>query len=249
MATEKAHLGLSPYNSNTYSSSTPLATQISRDYDTTYNPTTQAWPVREYHFFKGNGLTSKARIQAPDGAEYRLVADIHKSKPSSIQIQGGKGHNTLSLGTVTFPPTHNNFDVRLPSMGPQTTQVKAKIGYPHPTAYEFMLPAIASPHPRKVVWKISASKSATYGYRLHDDFTNEVLASWNFVAGEKYQTALRWHVVPSSDWEEILVMLTFIGVLSRLKLKGKDHTGLPNSNMARWNGMWFMAIMGTAAMG
>ena len=77
---------------------------------------------------------------------------------------------------------------------------------------------------------------------------NRLIATWSLVSDQKYQAVLRWHVTPPSELEEAVVLLSFIGGLSRLKLKGKGEVNDMRSTMTRYNGFWFMAILGTAGV-
>lgn len=208
----------------------------------------------EYHFYKGNGLTSKARITCTDGREFCLDADVHQSKDSSIDLYAGNNIKGLRLGTITFPLTHNNFQMypligsTSPNGTPTMVQARARVGYPHPAAYNIKQPATATSQAREVSWtNTSRPNSKIASYKLSDDM-NRPIATWSMVSDEKYQAVLRWHVNPPSEFEEILVLMSFIGSLSRLKLKGKGDADDMRSKMARYNAFWFMAVLGTAGM-
>lgn len=199
----------------------------------------------EYRFYKGNGLSSKASLRSSSGAEYRLTADIHQSRPSTMQLFDSRVKKSLPLGVLEFSHTHNNFQVRigLPS-GEHLLQVRARVGHPHPTSYSFTLPAPPTSSPQSVIWTKLPSGT---GYELTETGTNTLLAIWRLVPNQRHQAVLRWHVLPRDQALETLVLLSFVGALARLKLKGRTYTE-KGSGLARWNGMWFMAILGTAAV-
>lgn len=201
----------------------------------------------EHRFYKGNGLSSKATLRSFAGKEYLLVADIHKSKTSTMQMFAGKAMDAAPLGTLAFRHTYNNFQIDL---GGHMIQVRARVGHPHPSSYSFTLPAASSATQagsRTVVWKAFGPRSNVTGYHLYEEGTNFLIASWQLSPKEKHQAVLRWHVDPGDEMLENAVVLSYIGGLTRLKLKGKDDSER-GSGLARWNGMWFMAILGSAAV-
>lgn len=210
----------------------------------------------EYHFYKGNGIISKAKIACTDGREFCLDADIHQSKESSIELRRGKNTKGAHLGTVTFPTTYNNFNMHLTdaSFGissdgtPHLVKANARVGHPHPSAYNMKLPATATSQAREVSWTNSSRKgSKIISYKLCDDM-NQPIASWSLAPDDKYQAVLRWHVESPSEVEERIVLLSFIGGLSRLRLKSKAEISDWPSTMTRYNAFWFMAILGTAGV-
>lgn len=199
----------------------------------------------EHRFYKGNGLSSKATVRSSDGTEYQLVADIHKTKPSTIQMFAGKNSRSppSPLGTLEFPHTYNNFQITTDRL----IQVRARVGHPHPSSYAFTLPSTTTSRPQNVTWMAFGRDAHRTGYHLREEETNALIATWYLVAGQKHQAVLRWHREMEDEGLRIAVVLSFIGSLSRLKLKGKDDSE-KGSGLARWNGMWFMAILGTAAV-
>lgn len=236
------------FDAHSLSSTAPLL--ASNDGSSNYEATKNA--RREYHFFKGNGLTSKARIRSTDDREFCLDAEIHQFHQSSIELYAGKNKNGSRIGTVTFPSTFNNFHVHLanddtgPDGTPNMIEARARVGVPHPNAYLIKLPATTTSRSREVSWTISSSATSTLvSYRLCDN-VNQLIASWSLVSDKKYQAVLRWHVSPPSELEETVVLMSFIGCLSRLKLKPKGDCDDWMSMMARHNSFVFMATLGAA---
>ncbi|SMR57667.1 unnamed protein product [Zymoseptoria tritici ST99CH_1A5] len=226
----------------------------------TPKPSSTPRSCREYLFLRGNGLTTKPKLRLVDSnTSHVLDASIHRTKPSTIKIHLDASIKSPCLGALIFPATHNDFQIHTADPHHATSsspnpnsliQVKARIGQPHPATYSFTLPATPSTRARRLVWtmrKSSSPKPVNVSYTLTEESTNEVLAYWTTVQGEKYSAMLRWYVPAMSDREEMLVMLSFLGCLTRLQLKGKE--GFENGNgLARWSGMWFMAVLGTAAV-
>ena len=203
---------------------------------------------RDYHFHKGNGVSGKAKVRSPDGTQYSLDADIHRKKPSSISLHLGSSTKNPACGFLTFPNTHNDFQIHTRDASSSTftklTQARARIGYPYPNSYSFTLPSSG----RKVVWTRNTKPGTQkVSYRLTEDGTETLIASLSIVSGQKHNALLRWHQTLGDEWDEMVVLLSFVGVLTRLHLKGKDPLDA-NGNRARWNGMWFMAILGTAGV-
>ena len=211
----------------------------------------------EHRFFKGNGLTSKTTIRASTGTEYRLVAHIHRNKPSSMQMFAGKDKSkSSSLGTLEFASTYNSFQIHVerPNAAVQHIQVRARVGYPHPSSYSFTLPPTAMSKPRRVAWTAFGPRSGSVGYHLREEGTNTLIASWNLCSQQKHQAVLRWHVDPGAEVLETAVVLSFIGCLARLKLKGNDDSlregyVAEGGIYARLNGMWYMGLLGAVAVG
>jgi hypothetical protein len=215
------------------------------------------------HFFKGNGITSKARLVSltseDDGSststEYRLVASLHKTSPSIIKLYSGTDTSRGNcLGTVNFSPTDNSFQMFTTGLEGNSdrearlVQVRARIGRPHPASYTFTVPAAldaptkSGSGTRELVWTRIPS-----GYALADTTFHNRIAKWKLVQGEKHNAELKWEPGhPRSRLEEIVVVLSFVGSMSRLTLKGKDMSGFPNNG--RWGAFWFMAVLGTATM-
>lgn len=239
------------FDTQSLSSTAPLLDDDDRS--STYQAPRRAPPV--YYFYKGNGLTSKARVISADGCDCYLDADVHQSKYSTIKLLAGKNNKGLSsIGTITFPLTHNNFHMNLSDAKDSLDgtlpmiQARARVGHPHPNAYNIKLPASATSQAREVSWTLSSRNNPKIvSYKLCDDM-NRLIATWPLVPDQKYQAVLRWHVDPPSEIEERIVLLSFIGGLSRLKLKGKGEVNDMRSTMTRYNGFWFMAILGTAGV-
>ncbi|KAK4501842.1 hypothetical protein PRZ48_007651 [Zasmidium cellare] len=231
------------FDTQSLSSTAPLLD--GNDSSSTYQTPRAEPPV--YYFYRGNGLTSKARIAPADGRDFYLDADVHQSKDSNIKLLAGKNTKGSSLGAITFPLTHNNFHITL-NEGLPMIQARARVGHPHPAAYNIKLPATSTSQAREVSWTLSSrTNSKLVSYKLCDDM-NRLIATWSLVSDQKYQAVLRWHVTPPSELEEAVVLLSFIGGLSRLKLKGKGDVSDMRSTMTRYNGFWFMAILGTAGV-
>ncbi|KAI5358319.1 hypothetical protein Slin15195_G107720 [Septoria linicola] len=208
-------------------------------------------PLEPIHFFKGNGFSSKARLQCTNGREYRLVADLHKSSPSTIRLYSGTDTTRgTCLGSVVFPPTDNSFQILTSgaegnSAEQKLLQVRARIGNPHVSSYSFNLPSSSAPRGREVVWTRSGN-----GYDLTDATWKTPLGKWRLVNGQRYEAELKFDASDDelrSEAEFAAVVLSFVGSMSRLKLKGRDLSGMPNSG--RWGAFWFMAILGTGTMG
>ncbi|KAK4622655.1 uncharacterized protein CLAFUR5_06881 [Fulvia fulva] len=201
---------------------------------------------REYRFHRGNGITGRARISGPDGTTHSLDADIHRKKPSTIRINAS---NNSTGGFLAFPSTHNDFQINTPipygSSSPpiKLTQARARVGHPHPASYSFTLPSSN----RKVVWTRSNKLGASPSYQLREEGSNSLMASLHLVPGLKHQASLRLYEDVSDSWDETVILLSFVGVLTRLHLKGKDPPEA-SGQRGRWNGMWFMAILGSAAV-
>lgn len=243
---EKTH----DFDAQSLSSTAPLL--FDDDRSSTYQTPRIERPI--YHFYKGNGLTSKARVSSRDGRDFYLDADVHQSKDSTIDLHAGKNTKGDPIGTITFPLTHNNFNMHLPNPSNSSTnpllmvQARARVGHPHPNTYNVKLPATSLSQAREVSWTLSSGNtSKAVSYKLCDDI-GRLIATWSLVSNQKYQAVLRWHVDPPSELEETIVLLSFIGGLSRLRLKGKGEVNDMRSSMTRYNGFWFMAILGTAGM-
>lgn len=254
---------LSSYPPSVYTMTSEVEREDLPSYDAVVAPELPVPPPRtsrEYLFYRGNGITSKAKICSSDGnREHTLDADIHSTRPSTISVHLASSKSP-TMGSLVFPATHNDFQVLVPNpeVSPKApaqnllTQVKARIGNPHPTTYHFTLPAAPTSQARKVVWTIGSTTSAggkhpNISYSLTDETTNEPLAFWTTVQNAKHAALLRWYVLPKSEREELIVMMSFVGCMSRLRLKGKEKLDA-GSGTVRWNGMWFGAVLGTAAV-
>lgn len=217
--------------------------------------TKQTCPIdlrREFFFYKGNGITSKARLRSENGAQYRLAADIHTSKTSTMTLYDGQNPvKSPCIGMLSFPPTHNDFQCHLHSSvstSAELVQVRARVGHPDPGSYTLRVPATSNTSERMLTWERAGGTRSTTGYRLVETPWNTSIASWSLVSGEKHQAVFRWHSQPCSNLEALIVLLSFIGSMTRLRLKGKDELSDWPSSITRWNAMWFMAVLGTAAI-
>lgn len=227
-----------------------LSTQdpkVSSSHSTLPSSSSSKQSLPTFHFFRASSLKSKeARLVSTDGREYRLTADIHKSTASTISLYSG----TTCCGSVSFTPGSNNFQIMTSGAKGNAApadliQVRAKIGVPHPQSYTFTLPSgsAGKSKGKEVVW--TKERSST-GYQLQDTTWHTSLATWELVEREKFDAVLEWQEHPRDEREEIVVLLSFIGSMTRLRLKGKDLSGMPSSG--RWGAFWYMAILGTAGM-
>lgn len=210
----------------------------------------------EYYYYSSNGPMLNGCLCSSDGVEYKVESNLHRSKDSSITLHA---KDTSRIGSLSFPATHNNFQIHGPAhqgngSPSELLQIRARIGHPHPTSYSFTLPPSSVSPPRKVVWtKLGDSrpgrpKPSSFGYRLTEEVYNTPIATFTLTPSKKYQAVLQWHEPPNDENEEVIILLSFIGAMTRLTLKGKDTMEDWPSGKKRWNAFWYSTILGTAGM-
>ncbi|GAB7358372.1 hypothetical protein MBLNU230_g2442t1 [Neophaeotheca triangularis] len=224
---------------------------------TSYFSSPMSWKsttLREHHFARPSRRRPQISITSSDGSSYNLAA--RSLRKPMLELRAGDSKDGPALGHLTFAESHNNFRVHCligagSKRGPSehTGQVRARVGYPHPSAFQLSLPATDTQRALDVVWKIRAGRATTPGSVEYDLVVESTNASLATLSRDSRGASLRWDFEPQSQEEEVFLVLCAVGVLARMDMKGKGTMDDWPSLTNRWAAAWYYAVVGTALVG
>lgn len=223
-----------------------------------YSTATSTTPTT-HHLIRASFFNSRVNIRDPSGiSRYTFAPDT--SKEARIWIHAGASTRNAALGYLTFPETHNAFRLNFipdpsawhkeeePQSHPKLglTNVKARIGYPHPSSFSFK----SSLTGRQYTWtNLNPSKEAApvqYDLAIEDGHSRRI-ARLTVDKKARGGTTVVWFEGVEGELEQALLLLSGVGVVTRLSRKGflRDEK---MANGDRWFAFWWYAIMMTAAV-
>lgn len=217
---------------------------------------TRSWSSRvrrEHHFSRPSRRRAQITIVSSEGTTYNLAA--RSLRNPVLELRAGEDKEGPCLGFLHFAETHNNFRVHSltpvrsnrKSGGEQIGNVRARVGYPHPAAFSLRLPATATQRPLDVAWKVRAGRSTTPGSVEYDLVVETTNASLVTLSRDQSGATLRWDFEPSSEDEEVFIVLCAVGVLARMDVKGKGSMDDWPSLSNRWTAAWYNAVFRSSA--
>lgn len=224
----------------------------------TYTTATSTTPTT-HHLIRPSVLSSRVNIRCPSGIDrYTFAPDSSSQK--RIWIHAGASTRNAALGYLTFPETHNAFRLTfIPDPTDQhkeaaqqqqptlsLTNVKARIGYPHPSSFSFK----SSLTGRRYTWtNLNPTREAApvqYDLSIEDGHARRI-ARLTVDKKSRGGTTVIWSEAVESELEQALLLLSGVGVITRLSRKGfwRDERG---AGRERWFAFWWYAVMMTAAV-
>lgn len=212
-----------------------------------------------HHFVRRNLFSSKVFVQSSGVDRYCFAA----GKNARVWIYAGASTDNPPLGYLTFPTSHNA--VRLyfgageqGKAGPggmdengfAFSDVKARVGYPHPGSFAFK--GTTSGRVREYEW-INRNPSSDVS-PVHYDLSVsgfagvEALATLTVSRKGKGKTFVQWRKAPENELEQAFLILSAIGVITRLSKKG-SYRDSDSPSGERWFSLWFMAALSAHALG
>jgi hypothetical protein len=224
------------------------------------------------HIFTRRHLwTSKVQVSTSGVARYTFTP----GPKNAVWLHAGASTSTAALGYLTFPVSHNAF--RLYFRGPEggaaagsgvrvegiddegfvLSDVKARIGVPHVSTFTFKSSIAISPKIREYEWSNKTPKNASSSVPVRYVLLVSGSTGWEELAtlvvtsrkGKgKDGTSLRWRKAPESELEQAFLILSAIGVVTRLSRKGVFKEGQDGTAGQRWFAFWWMAALSSAAV-
>lgn len=203
-----------------------------------------------HHFIRRHTWSSSVFVQS-DGVDRYCFSP---GKDSQIWIYAGASTKNTPLGYLTFPFSHNAFRLYFGAgeegkAGPSGrdangfafSDVKARVGYPHPSSFSFKSDVSGSM--REYEWR-NRNPSKDVTPIIYDLFAGgmETIAVLTVNRKGKGVTNVRWLGSPRNELEQALVIMSAIGVITRSWKKGSYRSSdLPESH--RWFTFWWMAAL------
>ena len=180
------------------------------------------------------------------GTEVPVVAGAKKGEPATAAAVG-RGAGPAAGGG----PRIEGID----DEGFVLSDVKARVGVPHVSTFTFKSSVAVSDRIREYEWsnKTPTGSSGPVRYVL----SASSIMGWEELAtlvvtsrkGKgKDGTSLRWRKAPESELEQAFLILSAIGVITRLSKKGVFREVDEGAGRERWFAFWWMAALSTAAM-
>jgi hypothetical protein len=216
--------------------------------------------------------TSKVQVSTSGVARYTFTP----GPKNAVWLHAGASSSTKALGYLAFPGSHNAFrlyfrgveaghadgnarsEVRTEGIDAQgfiLSDVHARIGVPHVSTFTFKSSIAVSSKIREYEWSNKTPRGSLGPVRYVLSASNAV--GWEELAtlvvtsrkGKgKDATSLRWRKAPESELEQAFLILSAIGVVTRLSRKGVFKEGQDGTAGQRWFALWWIAALSSAAM-
>ncbi|KAM0718553.1 hypothetical protein Q7P37_005623 [Cladosporium fusiforme] len=203
-----------------------------------------------HDFIRRHSWSSSVFVQS-DGVDRYCFSP---GKDSQIWIYAGASTKNTPLGYLTFPFSHNAFRLYFGAgeegkPGPSGSDangfafsdVKARIGYPHPSNFSFK--SDLSGYMRDYEWK-NRSPSEDVTPVVYDLSASSVepIATLTVNKKGKGATSVKWLASPKTELEQAIVIMSAIGVITRSWKKGSYRSSdLPGSH--KWFTFWWMSAL------
>lgn len=143
------------------------------------------------------------------------------------------------------------------------SDVKARVGVPHVSKFSFksspgVSPSSSTRPRREFEWTNKTPPSSPSSVPVRYVLSVSTPAGWEELAllvvpssrtGKgKDGTTLTWSQAPESELEQAFLVLSAIGVVTRLSKKGMFRDGQDGIGGQRWFAFWWMAALGSAAV-
>ncbi|THV83064.1 hypothetical protein D6D29_04163 [Aureobasidium pullulans] len=248
------------------SSSTPAYTQSTSD-TPSYSEAASNTSASIYNFVRPSLLSSRLSVRCNDIDRYCFVSD-HASD-SKVWIHAGASKSNKALGCISFALAHNTFRIHCAIVneagsGNETItglddknflsapliDVVAGIGYPHPKTFTLKVPKGLDFHAKELVWNyqggdITGPTPARYDLRDHSSGST-LLASLITTKEGKKRTAVQWIISPESELEQAVLIMSCIGIVTRLSRKGKFYND--KGMYSKWRYLWWMSTLSAVAV-
>ncbi|CAD0098262.1 unnamed protein product [Aureobasidium mustum] len=220
-----------------------------------------------YNFVRASLISSKLLVRSNNIDRYCFVTD-HGSD-SKVWIHAGASKSNKALGCLSFPEAHNTFrihcaivnqggdsDVKIIGLDDKNflsaplVDVVAGIGYPHPKTFTLKVPKGLDFRSKDLIWTyregdITGPTPARYDLRDHST-GGALIASLTTTKEGKKRTAVQWFINPESELEQAVLIMSCIGIVTRLSRKAKfyDDRGM----YSKWRYFWWMSTLSAVAV-
>ena len=212
-----------------------------------------------HNFHRRNLWSSKVFVQSAGVDRYCFAA----GKDARVWIHAGASTHNPPLGYLTFPASHNAFRLYfgageqgragpggMDENGFAFSDVKARVGYPHPGSFSFK--GATSGRVKEYEWanRDPAHDVAPVHYDLSVSGATgaEALATLTVGRKGKGKTFMQWRKAPENELEQAILILSAIGVITRLTRKSSYRDGDSPSGQ-RFFYVWWMAILSANSFG
>ncbi|KAI6822454.1 hypothetical protein KC332_g9010 [Hortaea werneckii] len=183
----------------------------------------------------------------------RFTFKPSRTHGASIWIYPGSSRRkTLPFGCLTFATNISAFSLHFagPEEGspPTATNVRARVGHPHPSVFSFQPPASIS-QGRSYNWthrkgrfrhtKFGLSEDLPIVYDLTTGVYNERIASIRLAKKSVQGATMTWFLEPESEVEQAFLVLSAIGVMARLARGLEADVDI----MAGFGGFFWMPVL------
>ncbi|KAM0708490.1 hypothetical protein Q7P35_005142 [Cladosporium inversicolor] len=212
-----------------------------------------------HNFVRRNLFSSKVLVQSAGVDRYCFAA----GKDARVWIHAGASTDNPPLGYLTFPASHNAFRLYfgageqgkagpggMDENGFAFSDVKARVGYPHSGSFSFK--GATSGRIKEYEW---VNRDPSHDVSpVHYDLSvsglagGEALATLTVSRKGKGKTSVQWRKAPENELEQAFLILSAIGVITRLSKKG-SYRDSDSSAGQRWFAVWWMAALSAHALG
>jgi hypothetical protein len=211
-----------------------------------------------HSFVRRNLFSSKVFVQSAGVDRYCFAASKDR-----VWIHAGASTDNPPLGYLTFPVSHNAFRLYfgageqgkagpggMDANGFAFSDVKARVGYPHPGSFSFK--GATSGRVKEYEW-VNRDPSHDV-WPVHYDLSvsgptgGEALATLTVSRKGKGKTSVQWRKAPENELEQAFLILSAVGVLTRLSKKS-SYRDSDSATGQRWFAVWWMAALSAHALG
>lgn len=221
-----------------------------------------------YNFVRASLISSKLLVRSNNIDRYCFVNDSRGSS-SKVWIHAGASKTNKALGCLSFPEAHNTFRIHcaMVSHGGDADEtiiglddknflsaplvdVVAGIGYPHPKTFALKIPRGLDFRSKELVWTYregDITGPIPARYDLRDRSTGDALIATLTTTKEgKKRTAVQWFINPESELEQAVLIMSCIGIVTRLSRKAKYYD--EKWMYSRWRFFWWMTTLSAVAI-
>ncbi|CAD0114425.1 unnamed protein product [Aureobasidium uvarum] len=221
-----------------------------------------------YNFVRASLLSSKLLVRSSNDIDKYCFVTDHTSN-SKVWIHAGASKANKALGCLSFPEAHNTFRIHcaIVNQGGSADEsiiglddknflnaplvdVVAGIGYPHPKTFTLKVPKGLDFRSKELVWTyrggdITGPTPACYDLRDHST-GGALIASLTTTKEGKKRTAVQWMINAESELEQAVLIMSCIGIVTRLSRKAKyyDDKGM----YSKWRFLWWMSTLSAVAV-
>ena len=241
-----------------------------------YKKATSTLPPTTTHQFTRRHLwTSKVQVETSGVARYTFTPGpknavwLHAGASTSTKALGyltfPGSHNAFRLyfrGTEGGDGGGSRVEsgIRVEGVDDEgfvLSDVKARVGVPHVSTFTFKSSVAVSSRIREYEWSNKTPPGSPSSVPIRYVLSASSSAGWEELAtlvvtsrkGKgKDGTSLRWRKAPESELEQAFLVLSAIGVVTRLSKKGVYKEGQDGTAGQRWFAFWWMAAISSAAV-
>lgn len=221
------------------------------------SPSTSTGSTQVHNFVRRSRWSKEIHIRVSGVDRYTLAP---ARKEARLWIHAGSSTDNAPLGFLDFPSSHNAFrlnfrngDNKIDGQGDHFdfSDVKSRIGHPHSGSFSFKtaISGTLMEYEWENASKGQAAKPGPVVYDLYVGALRQHTATLTVHKKGKGATGIRWLVLPQTELEQALLVLSAAGVIFRMSNQGSYREDEVPRGQRLFATLWYSALLGMAATG